>query len=85
MELEDIMLTEVSQVQKGKGFMFSLMWKIDPKDKHIYKTKYHSTHIYVESMFGTVELLYGTWERMKGKENESQQYQNTLHLCRSMA
>jgi hypothetical protein len=32
MELESIMLSEISQVQKDKGHMFSLMWKIDPKD-----------------------------------------------------
>jgi hypothetical protein len=29
MELEIIMFREVSQVQKDKGHMFSLMWKID--------------------------------------------------------
>jgi hypothetical protein len=37
MRLKDIMLSEVSQTQKGKGHMFSLMWKLDPKDKHIPK------------------------------------------------
>jgi hypothetical protein len=33
-------------------------------------------------MFVIMELLYGTQGRKKGKENDSQQYQNTLHLCR---
>jgi hypothetical protein len=33
MELED-MLSEVSQVKKDKSHLFSLMWKIVPKDKH---------------------------------------------------
>jgi hypothetical protein len=28
-ELENIMLSEVSQVQKAKGHTFSLMWNID--------------------------------------------------------
>jgi hypothetical protein len=27
------MLSEINQAQKDKGHMFSLMWKIDPKDK----------------------------------------------------
>jgi hypothetical protein len=32
MQLEDIMLSEVSQVQKDKGlYIFFHMWKIDPK------------------------------------------------------
>jgi hypothetical protein len=30
MELENTILSEVSQVQEDKGRMFSLMWKIDP-------------------------------------------------------
>jgi hypothetical protein len=29
--LEDITLSEVSQAQKHKGCMFSLMWETDPK------------------------------------------------------
>jgi hypothetical protein len=41
MQLDDIMLSEVSQAQKDKGCVFFLMWKIDPKDKHIHKNKYH--------------------------------------------
>jgi hypothetical protein len=31
MQLEDITLSEVSQAQKHKGCMFSLMWEKDPK------------------------------------------------------
>jgi hypothetical protein len=35
------MLSEVSQVQKDKGCMWKIdMQKIDPKDKHIHKTKH---------------------------------------------
>jgi hypothetical protein len=37
MQLEDITLSEVSQDQKHKRHMFSLMWKRS-KDKHIHKT-----------------------------------------------
>jgi hypothetical protein len=46
-ELEDIMLSEVSQVQKDKGHMFSLMCKIDPKDKRIHKNKHDHICMYV--------------------------------------
>jgi hypothetical protein len=46
-ELEIIMLSKVSQVQKDKGHMFSFTcWKIDPKDKHMHKTKHDHVHIY---------------------------------------
>jgi hypothetical protein len=33
-DLEMILSSKVSQVQKDKGHMFFLLWKIDPKDKH---------------------------------------------------
>jgi hypothetical protein len=38
MQLEDTMLSEVSQAQKNKGRLFSTARKIDPKDKHRQKT-----------------------------------------------
>jgi hypothetical protein len=38
MQLEDIMLIEVSQAQKDKGCMFfSYIWRIHPKGEHIQK------------------------------------------------
>jgi hypothetical protein len=40
MQLVDIILSEINQAQKDKGHMFSHMWKIDPKDKHIQKNKH---------------------------------------------
>jgi hypothetical protein len=44
MQLEDIMLSEVSQAQKDKGrHVFSHTWKMDPKDKHIHKNKHDHT------------------------------------------
>jgi hypothetical protein len=29
----------------------------------------------------TLKLLYDSWVRMEGKENDDQQYRNALHLC----
>jgi hypothetical protein len=40
MQLEDIMLGEVLQAQKDKGYMFSLICGIDPKEKQIHKNKH---------------------------------------------
>jgi hypothetical protein len=72
MELEDIMLTEISQVQKDKGLMFSChMWKIDTKDKCVHKNKHDHIYIYMQNMFVIVEPgEEGKKKRMK----ESQQY-----------
>jgi hypothetical protein len=44
MELEGIMLSEVGQIQKDKGFS---LWKIDPKDKHTHKMKHDHIQMYV--------------------------------------
>jgi hypothetical protein len=41
LQLEDIVLSEVSQAQKDKGcHVFSHTWKIDPKNKPIHKNKH---------------------------------------------
>jgi hypothetical protein len=45
MELEDIMLSEVSQVQKEKGHVFSHIWKKNPNNKHIHETMITYTFI----------------------------------------
>jgi hypothetical protein len=50
MQLEDTMLSEVSQAQKNRSHIFSHKCKIDPKDNHIHKNKYdhietHTEHI----------------------------------------
>jgi hypothetical protein len=56
------------------------MSKIDPKDKNIYKNKHHiQTYI---NMFVIVSYSMALGGGGKGKKNDSQQYQNTLHLCR---
>jgi hypothetical protein len=44
--------------------------KIDPKDKCIHKNKHDHIHIYIQNMFVTVELFYGTQGKRKGKEND---------------
>jgi hypothetical protein len=40
MQLEAIMLREVSQAQRDKGHIFAHPWKIDPKDKPMHKNKH---------------------------------------------
>jgi hypothetical protein len=69
MQLEDIMLSEVSQTQRQRPRVFSHMWKTDPKDKHIHKNKHDHIQIHMQNMVVTVELLYGTWgERERKRE-----------------
>jgi hypothetical protein len=70
MQLEDIMLSEVSQVQKDKGPMFSLICGRQIQMINMY-TK---TSMIIYKL--TVELLNGTRgkERKEKKMIESQQY-----------
>jgi hypothetical protein len=51
MALEIIMLSEISQTQKDEGHMFSVMWKIDPKDKCIHKYKCDNICIYIYMIY----------------------------------
>jgi hypothetical protein len=41
MELENIILSELSYVQKAKGHIFSHMWQINPQYKQYYIKKLH--------------------------------------------
>jgi hypothetical protein len=67
-QLEDIIVSEVSQAQKDKiCHIFSHMWKMDPKDKHIHKNKHDHVKIQMQNMFVTVELLCGTRGRREKK------------------
>jgi hypothetical protein len=68
MQLED-MLSQISQFQKDKGHMFSLIHGIDPKDKHIHKHKHDHIHKLTcrTYLFVIEELLYGTWRRRERK------------------
>jgi hypothetical protein len=50
MQLEDIMLNEVSQAQNHKDRMFSHTWKADPKDKLIHKDKHDHTQTQMQNM-----------------------------------
>jgi hypothetical protein len=48
MQLEEIMLSEISQVQKDKAcIVFSHMRKIDPKGKYKHKNKHDHIHTYM--------------------------------------
>jgi hypothetical protein len=54
-QLEGTMLSEMSQTQKHKGcHVFSHPWKINPKDKHIHKTKPDHTQTQMWNMSVTV-------------------------------
>jgi hypothetical protein len=56
---------------------------IDSNDKHLQKSKHDHTHIYISIMFIIMEQLYRMWGEAKEKRAvESQQYENTFHLCR---
>jgi hypothetical protein len=47
--------------------MFSHIWQIDPKDKHIHKNRHDHTQTQMWNMCVTVELLYGTQGRRERK------------------
>jgi hypothetical protein len=67
MELEIPMLSEVSQVQKGKDHIFSHMWKTDPKDKHMHKTKHNHIHLYIEHVCNSGIIIWNSGEEGKEK------------------
>jgi thiamine phosphate synthase YjbQ (UPF0047 family) len=68
MQLEDIMLREVSQAQKDKvHIVFSHTRKKDSKYKHIHKNKHAHIQTHMYSKFVIVELLYGTWGKRERK------------------
>jgi hypothetical protein len=48
MELKNIMYNKVTEVQKDKDHVFSHMWKLDLKDRHIHKYIHDSTYTYIE-------------------------------------
>jgi hypothetical protein len=66
--------------QRQRPHVFSHMWKTDPKDKHIHKNKCDHIWTYIEHVCNNGTTLWNSKER-KEKENCSQQYCNTLHLC----
>jgi hypothetical protein len=74
--LEIIILSEVSQVQKDKGYIFfPHVWKLYMKDKCIHKYIHDYTYIYIYityKMFVIVKLFEGTGGGRKGKGNESE-------------
>jgi hypothetical protein len=68
MQLEDIMISEVSQAQKtGVTCFLSYM-----EDKHIPPNKHDHMQTHMWNMLAIFEVFYGTLlgERRKGKEND---------------
>jgi hypothetical protein len=66
-ELEIIRLSEVSQVQKDKGLMFSLIWKLGLKidksvQKYINDPVCVCVCVFVFAMVGLFEEIMGRWE-----------------------
>jgi hypothetical protein len=71
MELENIVLSEISQVQKDKDHIFAHMWKIDPNVNtkvtiYTYTYTYTYTYIYTKNTSPKVRLL----EQTKGEGKE---------------
>jgi hypothetical protein len=47
MQLKDIMLSEISQVQKHKLHVFSHTWNMDLKDEYVHKNKHVHINIHM--------------------------------------
>jgi hypothetical protein len=62
-----------------RSHVFFHMWKIEPKDKHIHKTKHDYIQTYMKNMFIIVGLLYGTW----GRKERKREWQSTTlkYIC----
>jgi hypothetical protein len=69
------MLSEVSQVQKDKSYMFS--FKTDPKDKRVHKNKHDHIHPQVEYAGNSGTALWNLGEKEKEKRMIDD---NTSHL-----
>jgi hypothetical protein len=70
------MLSGISQVQKDKGHMFSLVWKIDTKDKCTQRQTSSNTISYVECVCNSGTTLWNLGKEGKEK-TECQQYCKT--------
>jgi hypothetical protein len=67
-QVEDIKLSEVSQIQKDKGCMFSLIYGRQIQKINIYtKNKHDHIQKYMQNMFVIVEQHLGTWGRKERK------------------
>jgi hypothetical protein len=67
MQLEDIMLNEVSQDQNTKAACFLSYVEDKSNDKHVNKNKHDHIQTQMQNMSVTVELLYGTWSKREKK------------------
>jgi hypothetical protein len=64
--------------ERQKPYVFSHMWMIDPKDKHIHKNKHDPINSHVEHVCNSETILWNS--RKEGKEKrtlEHQQYHKT--------
>jgi hypothetical protein len=68
MQLEDMMLGEISQAQKDEGHDFSHMWRTDPKDNHMHKKQTLYKHLQVEYVGKSGTILWSSWRREKKRE-----------------
>jgi hypothetical protein len=76
-------LSEVSQVQKTqRPYVFSHMWKIDPKDKHSQENKHDHIHIYNRTCCQCWSYAMEVGRRGKGKGNNRASIILNTHLCR---
>jgi dTDP-4-dehydrorhamnose 3,5-epimerase-like enzyme len=78
MELENIMLSEVSQFQKDKGRMFSLMWKTDPNTNASIIIYTHTDHISKSGTIRGIEVKNGKEEK---KERMIVNNTEIHHIC----
>jgi hypothetical protein len=91
MEQEKIMLNKVSQAQKNKGCMFSLIGGKNLCKINVHRNTYmilytHTkTHSYICEGGGEDDCisLRGLWEGWREKENEriNEKYSNTASMC----
>jgi hypothetical protein len=70
MQLEDIMLSEVSQAQKDKDHIFSFICARQIRKINIYTKTNVIVYKLICRTFVIVELLYGSRGKREGKEND---------------
>jgi hypothetical protein len=78
MELEDIVLSNVSQVQKDKGLMFSLVCERYIQKINIYTQTNITIYIYIENVF-VIEELRGRRKRKRdNRESATLKYRRSV-------
>jgi hypothetical protein len=78
MQLEDIMLCEVSQVQGDKSSIFSHIYGRQIQKRNIFTKPNMIIYKHTQNMFVIIEILYGALGRRERKRMIGhQQYRNT--------